>query len=539
MKRLMHHPTLRGLRWFALGALLLVADAQAANIYWLDLDYEATPKDKAAYKVTVGDEQQAAGWPLSIDTVDDGGRHFRGFINARNYMADDTDLVGPYTRYRPDDHSKSQAGQRDDDGELDGKITNYRRDGSVKSTIEFSHGQRDGTSRCFDAKGRLSCLTEYVDGKREGVRKTFVRGTLFQLSHYHDDKMEGVVEKYTTLGDKQVLVARSHFHNDRPDGWFRAYSAGQLTQEVHYRAGHKDGTARYFYSGSDQLRKEGHYADGKRVGTWRQYSRTGKPYRETVYADDGSQEVVERSRFDSKTGQRIRHERIVGSGDDRRRVVETYERNGYLRRRLTRYLEANRSVDVEFDRDGRLTYRYDKRDGHGVGAYVRPGPDGLEHGRFNADGERTGAAMRTDRDGDRIASLHFKHDQPDGEFIGYDDAGRIDERGDYAKGKRVGHWQIIDHSHALTWQGEYRDDKRYGHWQVLRDDGPLRAAGDYDDQGEKQGIWVIYDADGQLENCPRFTHGERGDTPDFDAEDTPSATEYCRDRLPNWAEPQV
>lgn len=529
----------RRLRWLVLLVLLMAAAAQAGPVFWLDKDYKVVDQDEAVYKATIGARENGV-YPIAFDAVDDGGRIYRAFIDRPDYSADDAHFIGQYTLYRDDDHTRKETGQHDDQGRFDGVITTYRRNGAVKHKNEYAHGKRNGTSRFFDEEGRLDTATEYVDGKREGVKKTFVQGHLYWLKHFHDDVQEGVAEKYLHVGDKQVLAARTHYHDGRPDGWFRFYSAGHLEHEIHYRAGKAEGTARYYVNGTDQLRKIEHYAAGKRVGTWREYTAAGKPYEEKVYADDGSEKIVEQSRFNPRTGALESHDYRLGQDDARRRISARYDNHGYLHQRTTRYLNIRRRIRIEFAEDGRLTYLLERRDGQKVGRYVRPAGGGeIEHGRFDANGHRQGEATRTDRRGNRVAVLHYERGRRDGEYTGYDEHGQMIEHGQYRDNKRVGRWRLSEPGSGLIWRGRYQHARRAGHWEAKNGQGQLVAAGDYDDRGLQDGVWVVYDDHGQLKNCPRYDHGKRGDTPDFDAADTPSAAAFCRDRLPDWAEPQV
>ncbi|KEZ77330.1 toxin-antitoxin system YwqK family antitoxin [Salinisphaera hydrothermalis] len=515
------------------------AAAQSDSVYWLNKDYGIVPRSQAAYKATVG-KQDGDSWPIAIDDIDDGGKIYRGHINAADYAADDTHFVGEYTTYRDDDHSRQESGQYDAAGKFDGLITTYRRDGAVRTKTEYAHGKRDGWSRFFDRKGRLDTETHYVDGQREGLKKTYVQGHLYWRKHYHNDALEGVAEKYVHYGDKTERIAQTHYHEGRPDGWFRFYSGGQLEHEIHYSAGKTDGTARYFYRNSDQLRRIEHYKDGKRVGTSHSYSRSGKPSETIVYADDGSEEIIERKRFNSRTGHLLRHVYRTGEGNDRRLVRASFDRHGYLESRSTLYLETKRRRRIKFADDGRLTYLEEKRDGKRVGAYVAPvGRGHVEHGRYGPDGQQQGKATRIDRYGNRVAVMHYVDGQLNGEYTGYTPDGEINEHGTYRNGKRVGHWTVASPRSDLIWQGRYDNAWRVGHWEARDSTGQLRVAGNYNDKGGKDGIWVFYDDKGQLKDCPRYTHGKRGDTPDFHAADTPSAADYCRDRLPEWAKPEV
>ncbi|WP_233543932.1 toxin-antitoxin system YwqK family antitoxin [Salinisphaera sp. Q1T1-3] len=533
----------RQLHRLATLALLLMAGAacadEAVGTYWLDLDDELTSRDKAAYKVTVGPKQDDGLWPLAIDTIEDGGKVLRTFINDPDYTDDETDLVGEFTAYRFDDHTKEQHGHRDANGALDGVITDYRRDQSIKSTIEYKHGKRDGTMRCFDEHENIRCLTEYVDDKRHGVFKHFIKGKLFYIAHYRNDKREGVAEKYASPGDTRVVRERAHYHNDVPHGWFRYFNGGELKHEVHYAHAKKDGPERRFATNPHRPLSEHHYAQGKPVGSWKEYSGNGKLYREIVYADDGSQDVIARKRFNLKSGRLMQHEYVTGEDDERRRVEESFTREGYIHTRQIRYLDIDRRSETEYAPDGRVIQHQVRQDNQPTGSYIvfARGEEGSEQGHYNDQGKPQGKAERVDSDGNLAATFHYDNGKRDGQYISYDRQGRVIERGTYRQGQRVGTWRISEKNSDLIWRGTYDDDQRTGHWEVVTPDDELRAAGDYDDDGEEHGVWVIYDDDGQIRNCPRYDHGKRQDTPDFDAPDTPSAAAYCRDRLPDWARP--
>ncbi|WP_136064945.1 toxin-antitoxin system YwqK family antitoxin [Modicisalibacter radicis] len=529
-----------------LALLLLVAGSAQAATYWLDKQLDTVARGQAQYKAEVSEIRAQPGWPITIRRVDDGGLYMESYVDDPR-LGGDYKVVGPFKQYRDGgDHALIEKGQRSAGGETTGTITVYDRQGRIARTVEYDHSQRNGKMREYTEDGEVYRVTDYVDGKIDGKRVSFRNGIIDGVEHYRDGRMEGAAEYYY-LGDKgdadhdkPPLRLRIHYENGCRDGWARNWTRqGQMKSETHYADGKKDGVERFFYiddDGDRHLASIVHYRAGKLVGVARDFYR----HERRIYADDGSQRLIEEADIYPPTGKPLSRKRQLGEGKNARTVTETFDRAGYLTTRVIDNRHGGRRVLYQFAGDGRLIVRRERVYGGKVGRFVQETYGGtIERGRYDDNGNRTGEVIET-RNGELIAKSHYVDDERDGAYVRYDEQGRVIESGAYAKGKRSGVWRIHGANHYdQIWQGRYDNGKRVGHWEVLDDTGRLLGAGDYDDQGEENGVWVVYDDDGQLKNCPRYTHGQRGDTPDFDADDTPKAAEYCRDRLPDWAEPKV
>lgn len=523
--------------------LLAAGSAQAAT--WLDKQLHKVPRSQARYRAVVGETHEQPGWPITIRRVD-GGRYIQAYVDNPK-LIDDYKLVGPYRQYRDSGHRPLiETGQRNAKGQPTGTITVYDRQGRIDRKVEYAHGKRNGRMRKYGENGEVYRTTEYVDGKKEGPSKSFHDGVLRSIEPYRNDRREGAAEYYY-LPDKQRadeqerrLRLRIHYKNGRKNGWTRAWNdQGQLLSETHYADGKKDGVERAFSyddDGDRGLVAIAHYRAGKRVGVTEDFHR----HERRIYTDDGSERLIEEADINPQTGKPLRRERKLGEGDQARTVTQTYDRDGYLAMRKIDYRHGGRRVLYQFAGDGRLIVRRERVYGRKVGRFAQETYSGtIERGRYDDKGDRAGQVIET-RDGEVMATSHYVDDERNGDYRRYDAQGRVIERGVYKQGKRSGAWQIHGANHYdQIWKGHYAAGRRVGHWRVVGQDGRLLGAGDYDDHGEEDGVWVIYDEDGDIRDCPHYDHGKRGDTPDFDAADTPSAAEYCRARLPDWAEPTV
>lgn len=524
---------------------LLAAGSAEAATYWLDKQLDKVPRSQARYRAVVDETREPPGWPITIRRVD-GGRYMNAYVDNPKLVGD-YKLVGPYRQYRDSGHRPLiETGQRNAKGQPTGTITVYDRQGHIDRKVEYAHGKRNGRMRKYSEDGEVYRTTEYVDGKKEGPSKSFHHGVLRSVEPYRNDRLEGAAEYYYRPdkqgadGQKRQLRLLIHYKNGRKNGWTRTWNdQGQLLSETHYVDGKKDGVERGFSYDDDGERGVtaiAHYKAGKRVGVTEDFYRNER----RIYADDGSERLIEEADINPETGQPLRRERKLGEGDHARTVTETYDRDGYLTMRQIDYRHTGHHLLYQFAGDGRLIARRERVRGDKVGRFVAEVGGGMiQRGRYDDQGRRQGEVIET-RDGEVMAKSHYVDDERNGDYVRYDAQGRVIERGVYKQGKRSGAWQIHGANHYdQIWKGRYAAGRRVGHWRVVDENGRLLGAGDYDDQGEENGVWVIYDDDGNVRDCPRYDHGQRGDTPDFDAEDTPSAAEYCRDRLPDWARSQA
>jgi antitoxin component YwqK of YwqJK toxin-antitoxin module len=108
----------------------------------------------------------------------------------------------------------------------------------------------------FHENGKLKFKVQLVNGKKEGVGKTyFDNGDLKIESHYKNDVLNGSYIQ--------------HFH-------------GRIIKEVTYQNDTLNGYSKHYYP-NEKLREEGNYKSGLSDGVWKEYQEDGWLFYENTY----------------------------------------------------------------------------------------------------------------------------------------------------------------------------------------------------------------------------------------------------------------
>lgn len=146
-------------------------------------------------------------------------------------------------------------------GKLDGTI-DYFDDSGNRTRIEtYKNGIKDGPERII-ANNMLREEIQFVNGKRNGIYKTYSSEGSWQEVPYKNDKKEGEAKIFSP---EKVLIESTVFANDKRNGMYKKFSlTGRLISAENYKDDQKDGIARYF-DNKGKLSSVSYFMDGSEL----------------------------------------------------------------------------------------------------------------------------------------------------------------------------------------------------------------------------------------------------------------------------------
>ena len=131
----------------------------------------------------------------------------------------------------------------------------YYETGELAYEVNNVNGQRDGKLTWYDRDGNILEILHYQKGKRHGVNKLFFSdGTLRSEVTYLFDKKEGPYKEYFSNGD---LAMEVNYKNGRKEGIQKEYHpGGKLSSEVTYINGYKEGEQKWYDQNGTLIKTE-------------------------------------------------------------------------------------------------------------------------------------------------------------------------------------------------------------------------------------------------------------------------------------------
>lgn len=142
-------------------------------------------------------------------------------------------------------------------GVINGTVTEYHKNGQVKSVMTVVNDVADGPTSTSDDKGQLVSNGNMKANQPEGTWKFFKNGVLDTEINFTNGKYNGLYTIY--------------------------YPNGKVSETKTYQNGAQTGVYKS-YSDAGKLKTEGNYTKGIKDGVWKTYDSTGKLTKEEVYA---------------------------------------------------------------------------------------------------------------------------------------------------------------------------------------------------------------------------------------------------------------
>jgi antitoxin component YwqK of YwqJK toxin-antitoxin module len=341
----------------------------------------------------------------------------------------------------------------------------------LKKITPFEKGVENGRAYDFSEDGRIIGITDYKKG--------------FIVSRQRFNKKDGNGLKqgeWKFFYPTRKLQEEGIFINDKKNGWFKTYDTlGNLVSVDKYVNGdleaidEKNPTqieikTTYFPNGQQKLVAP--YKNGVLEGIAREYDEQGNVVKGIVFKDG----------------------KPVSSGivDNRGQFQGDWK---------------------EFYDDGVLKASGKFKNGKKIGEwkyYFHSGE--LEQvGTYDKNGNIDGEWIWYYKNGTEHIIQNFFENFPEGEYVEYDETGKVLAKGNYAEGEKAGNW--TEHSGNEIMEGKYRYGEQQGKWKTYPLDNKKHLISEINYfEGQANGKFVYYQENGKILEEGSYTMGKRSGT---------------------------
>jgi len=426
----------------------------------------------------------------------------------------------------------------------EGTLVNGKPDGYWKSYNEkgvlVSEGNRknfllDSVWVFYSLSGEKSMEISYLEGKKHGLRKQLFENETIVEEWKNDTLINaiqafyktGELKRITPLAEGKPHGLEKEFNKEGLVIVVSKYFAGILgKKEFINRTDHfgkKQGSWKYFWENGN-LKEEGTFQNDKKNGYFKYYDDSGNfKYVEKYDNDNLIVDAPETRQMEIKTVYHINGKRAItatyykGVPDGIRRE---FDENGFV---IKGYVFANGILKYEgiTDEDGKRQGLWKefyptgelKSEGH----YVNSKQEGVWKFYFEnqkvevkgsyKNGKKEGAWYWYYPNGALLQEENWSNGKLDGAFFEYNENGEITVKGEYLEGTEEGEWMYIQ-GNAIE-KGIYFDGMRSGVWTTKwRENGILISEIEYD-QNLFNGKHILYHADGKIRETGKYSEGER------------------------------
>lgn len=434
------------------------------------------------------------------------------------------------------------------EGKPDGYWKTYWETGILKAEGNRKNFELDSIWSFYDESGKTTLQISYLNGKKEGIRRTFRENELVE-ENFSNDVKQGLTITYFPDGK---IMRTVNFENGLENGLAKEYLPdGTVITLIEYRRGFvvdreninrrdknrlKQGRWKFFYP-DGKVKTEGIYRDDKRNGYFKEYDEKGMLTDVGKYVNDVRQEEApELVKLDVRTDYYPTGKvKTVASykGNTPEGIRRDYAENGQV---ISAFTYRNGKIVgegiiddegikdgpwKEFYNDGQLLSEGSYRNGKRIGKWRFYHPNGNleQEGNYNNQGNADGAWNWFYDDNSLLREETYLNGKSDGIFTEYDETGKIIIQGEYMDGLEEGLWKYLLGDHRE--EGTYRGGMRNGEWKYFFDDGKLAFQGSFiddnpngrhiwfwpdgkkKDEGEyingmKTGDWIQYNNDGSI-----------------------------------------
>lgn len=444
-------------------------------------------------------------------------------------------------------------GQKSSEGFLeDGKPNHYWKSYNQQGVL-ISEGNRkdfllDSTWKFYTAKGDLSLIINYKEGKRQGERIVFSPDE-FVVERWDNDTLlspviayypDSLLKRITPYVEERLHGMEKEYNRDSIIIAVTTYYRGVLIRKEFINRtdnfGYKQGNWKYFWDNGN-LRLEGAYRNDKKHGFFKYYDENGeflsieKYENDELIADAEETKTLDRKVNYHPNGQpkiiatyyNDLPEGIRREFDTAGNIIQGYVfSNGVLRFEGITDMNGKRQGDwKEYYPTGELRWTGKYRNSAPIGEWKFYFPDKTVEtiGQYNNKGEKIGEWTWHYSDGSVMRIENYEVGELDGPFVEYDENGNVIAKGDYLGDEKEGDWSYVHGN--ITEKGRYYDGQREGVWKTWFADGTVASEIYYDadvpsgkfffnwengktrmtgryEGGEPAGTWYKYDENGNL-----------------------------------------
>lgn len=355
----------------------------------------------------------------------------------------------------------------------------YFADGSIKQTIPYADGKKQGLSKEYNNKGELITLYEYnndflisrerinrynSDNQKDGDWKEYYPdGTLWKDMTYRNGVLHGYYREYDQRG---VLLLAMLYDN------------GELVEES--VDDDPDIEIRNRYDNEGRLIYSGPYREETPVGIHREYDISGAVVNSFIYNDNGI----------------IVSEGIINEDGQRSGPWTNYYPDGSIKEKGA-YQDNRRTGMWNFyNRKGDIIQKGGYRNGRIDGRWEWYYENGkILREEYYYQGKRDGEFFEYSKEGEIISSGYYTDNEKNGKWL-YT-IGDHREEGSYIIGLRDGQWKYYDNEGNLKYRGSYVQGNPDGYHIYYWDNGKIKEE-QYYKMGIRQRSWKKYDEEGTL-----------------------------------------
>lgn len=455
---------------------------------------------------------------------------------ANPLLAQNADTTEFITYYYESGSKSSEGTLRE--GKPDAYWKSYYRNGKLKTEGNRVNFELDGEWKFYNEEGELTLSIEYKQGKKDGLRKTYLDSIVVKSEVFEKDMRNGMLQEFDQKGRLQQEIP---FVEDLEQGQGYIYDSLMSVQTLlSYKSGvlvrnqpinrkdrleRKQGTWIEFHKNMN-IKVEGTYRNDLKNGYWKFYKISGDLIRTEYWIDGvlqedkGKTEKIEiRKEIHPETGAL----KYVGSylNGKKNGVQREYDKEGNITKSYVyasgQILEEGGYIDEQgrkqghwksFYQDGKLKHEGDYKDGLRTGPWLYYYADGKveQKGRFRFD-EPEGSWMWYYPDGSTWKEEEYIDGLEDGMSIEYDTAGTVLAQGEFIEGLREGIWffDVGDHRE----EGKYFEGSRIGEWvHTYTDIDQIQFKGSYEN-GKEDGTHIFYYPNGQVKKRGEYSFGDK------------------------------
>ena len=350
------------------------------------------------------------------------------------------------------------------DGKPDGYWKSYYENGKIKSEGNRKNYELDSIWKFYKENGRLILDAEYRNGKKNGVKTTYLEKETIR-ENYRNDVKEGYARYYYPDGKLKMEVP---FQNGLEWGFGKEYDPdGTIITLTEYKRGFV----------VDRMRINRKDKDNLKQGKWYTFYPNGNIHVEGTYKDD------------QKDG-----------------YFKEYAENGDLLS-VEKYINGKKQLEAqevkkldlknEYYPDGKIKSSGTFRNGLPEGIFREYNPTGqVIKSLVYSEGTVTGEGIIED---DGVRNGHWKDYYADG---------KLKAEGEYKDGKPAGEWKFFYDDGKLEQTGKYTNNGKYqGTWRWYFENEQLKREEEYTN-GELDGMHTEYDENGRKVEEGEYADGQ-------------------------------
>ncbi len=304
-------------------------------------------------------------------------------------------------------------------------VYRYFPDGSVEyeerlDPIKFVMGKREGSVKTFYPNGQLKEEFSIVEGRRQGKYKSFYEdGRLRSEEDFHNNMLHGMAYRYRPDGK---FFAVHTFENHKYNGlnkWY--YENGNMRSEEYYKDGMQHGLGKFYWENGN-LKEETDFVNNTGHGISKRYREDGtleairelKEGKLTGFITFFNEKGIKKSKIQHLDS--VRHGEAIWYYPDGTVKESAEYQNGDLHGVRKHYYENGKLLETKEYVNDKLIGRHR--------LYYENGQLDLEK-NYDEDGLRSGETKQYFENGQLEYSIGFRKGQSHGEYIRYDETGRL------------------------------------------------------------------------------------------------------------------